>query len=45
MGELILQLLPELAGMAVTPAAIAGCVLLLQTNVPSRNAVAFATAS
>ncbi|NKR58764.1 hypothetical protein GS966_00260 [Rhodococcus hoagii] len=44
MGELILQLLPELAGMAVTPAAIAGCVLLLQTKRPLANAVAFATA-
>ncbi|OQQ34417.1 GAP family protein [Prescottella equi] len=44
MGELILQLLPELAGMAVTPAAIAGCVLLLQTERPLANALAFATA-
>ncbi|MCD7052724.1 hypothetical protein LRS58_18575 [Rhodococcus sp. BH2-1] len=44
MGELILQLLPELAGMAVTPAAIAGCVLLLQTKRPLANALAFATA-
>ncbi|MCL2535271.1 MAG: GAP family protein [Nocardiaceae bacterium] len=41
MGELILQLLPELAGMAVTPAAIAGCVLLLQTKRALANAFAF----
>lgn len=44
MGELILQLLPELAGMAVTPAAIAGCVLLLQTKRALANAFAFFTA-
>ncbi|MFC9518612.1 GAP family protein [Nocardiaceae bacterium NPDC056970] len=41
MGELLLQLLPELAGMAVTPAAIAGCVLLLQTKHALANAFAF----
>ncbi|GAB2644916.1 hypothetical protein GCM10027068_25640 [Prescottella soli] len=41
MGDLILQLLPELAGMAVTPAAIAGCVLLLQTKRALANAFAF----
>ncbi|MDH6679021.1 hypothetical protein M2284_003237 [Rhodococcus sp. LBL1] len=41
MGELILQLLPELAGMAITPAAIAGCVLLLQTKRALANAFAF----
>lgn len=41
MGELILQLLPELAGMAVTPAAIAGCVLLLQTKRALANSFAF----
>ncbi|WP_420880339.1 GAP family protein [Rhodococcus sp. (in: high G+C Gram-positive bacteria)] len=44
MDELILQLLPELAGMAVTPAAIAGCVLLLQTKRALANAFAFFTA-
>ncbi|CAM2989738.1 GAP family protein [Prescottella defluvii] len=37
----MLQLMPEFAGMAVTPAAIAGCVLLLQTKRPLANAVAF----
>ncbi|WP_305093627.1 GAP family protein [Prescottella sp. R16] len=43
MGELILQLLPEIAGMVVTPAAIAGCVLLLQTKRPLANAWSFCT--
>jgi hypothetical protein len=29
MGDLLVSLLPEMPGLVVTPAAIAGCVLLL----------------
>ncbi|TQF74924.1 hypothetical protein FK531_02350 [Rhodococcus spelaei] len=44
MGELVLLLIPEMIGLIITPAAIAGCVLLLQSNNPIRNALAFAGA-
>lgn len=40
MGELLL-LLPEMIGLIVTPAAIAGCVLLLQSDRPIPNALSF----
>ena len=38
------DLLPEFVGLILTPAAIAGCILLLQSDHPYRNAAAFATA-
>ena len=41
MGDLIVVLLPEILGLIVTPAAIAGCVLLLQSRSPLRNAFSF----
>lgn len=41
MGELLLLLVPEMIGLIVTPAAIAGCVLLLQSHEPIRNALSF----
>ncbi|AQA20785.1 hypothetical protein BTZ20_5500 [Rhodococcus sp. MTM3W5.2] len=41
MGELILLLIPEMIGLVITPAAIAGCVLLLQSDNPIRNALSF----
>ncbi|WP_446222607.1 hypothetical protein ACTWPB_22855 [Nocardia sp. IBHARD005] len=41
MGELLALLLPEMIGLVVTPAAIAGCVLLLQSRRPIANALAF----
>ncbi|MFI6432390.1 GAP family protein [Rhodococcus oryzae] len=41
MGELILLLIPETIGLVITPAAIAGCVLLLQSDNPIRNALSF----
>ncbi|MDG3009476.1 hypothetical protein G4X40_04875 [Rhodococcus sp. D2-41] len=44
MGSLLLDLIPELLGMAITPAAIAGCILLLQTKQALKNALAFASA-
>ncbi|WP_336882469.1 GAP family protein [Rhodococcus globerulus] len=42
MDELIVQLLPEVAGLMITPGAIIGCILLLQSRQPVHNAVAFA---
>ncbi|MFC9787083.1 GAP family protein [Rhodococcus sp. NPDC127528] len=44
MGDLVLLLIPEMIGLIITPAAIAGCVLLLQSNNPMRNALSFAGA-
>ncbi|MGV9673944.1 GAP family protein [Nocardia sp. NPDC003482] len=41
MGELLLRLLPELIGLIITPGAIAGCILLLHSQQPVRNARAF----
>ncbi|MFD4351728.1 GAP family protein [Nocardia sp. NPDC058518] len=41
MGELLVLLLPEMIGLVVTPAAIAGCVLLLQSRRPIANALTF----
>ncbi|GEM32590.1 hypothetical protein NN3_35970 [Nocardia neocaledoniensis NBRC 108232] len=44
MSELILALLPEMLGLLITPAAIAGCVLLLQSQRPLANAASFGSA-
>ncbi|GAA4481514.1 hypothetical protein GCM10023094_29810 [Rhodococcus olei] len=44
MGELIGLLVPEMIGLIVTPAAVAGCILLLQSGNPIRNALSFAGA-
>ncbi|MFE3445805.1 GAP family protein [Nocardia sp. NPDC059180] len=44
MGELFVLLLPEMIGLAITPGAVAGCVLLLNSQRPVRNAVAFGSA-
>ncbi len=44
MGDLIVALIPEMFGLFVTPAAIAGCVLLLQSRRPIANATAFGAA-
>ncbi|MEI7057504.1 GAP family protein [Nocardioides sp. CCNWLW239] len=42
MWELVGQLLPEMVGLAVTPAAIVACLLLLGSSHPFRNVVALA---
>lgn len=42
MWELVGQLLPEMVGLAVTPAAIVACLLLLGSPHPFRNVVALA---
>ncbi|MER7604781.1 GAP family protein [Nocardioides sp. NPDC127503] len=42
MWELVGQLLPEMVGLAVTPAAIVACLLLLGSSYPFRNVVALA---
>lgn len=39
-----LQLLPEIVGLALTPAALAGCILLLESRRPIANALSFAAA-
>ncbi|MEV0246371.1 GAP family protein [Nocardia sp. NPDC050712] len=44
MGELILLLIPEMIGLVITPAAIVGCVLLLQSRRPLANAASFGAA-
>lgn len=44
MGGLFGQLLPEMLGLLVTPAAVVGCVLLLQSGRAVRNAFAFGAA-
>ncbi|WP_067690451.1 GAP family protein [Nocardia jejuensis] len=41
MGELLLQLLPEMVGLVITPGAVIGCILLLHSRAPIPNAVAF----
>lgn len=41
---MIVDLLPEFIGLILTPAAIAGCILLLQSRQPYANALAFAGA-
>jgi len=43
MGELIIDLIPDLVGLVITPAAIVGCILLLESQRPVPNALAFAT--
>lgn len=44
MGSLLLELIPFAAGLAITPAAIASCILFLSSRRPAANAVAFAAA-
>lgn len=44
MGSLLLELVPFAAGLAITPAAIASCILFLSSRRPVANAVAFAAA-
>ncbi|WP_280232907.1 GAP family protein [Nocardia cyriacigeorgica] len=44
MGELFVLLLPEMIGLLITPGAVAGTVLLLQSRHPIRNAASFAAA-
>lgn len=44
MGGLFAELLPEMVGLIVTPGAIAGCTLLLQSSRPVRNPIAFGSA-
>ncbi|MFD4467899.1 GAP family protein [Rhodococcus sp. NPDC058505] len=44
MGDLIALLVPEMIGLIITPAAIAGCILLLQSDNAIRNALSFAAA-
>ncbi|MFD4265781.1 GAP family protein [Rhodococcus sp. NPDC058481] len=44
MGDLILLLIPQMIGLVITPAAVAGCVLLLQSDNPIRNALSFGSA-
>lgn len=39
-----LELLPSIVGLALTPAAVAGCILLLQSDHPLPNALSFAAA-
>ncbi len=41
---MFVDLIPEFVGLILTPAAIAGCILLLQSQHPYGNAVAFAAA-
>ncbi|MBF4997428.1 hypothetical protein IRT45_09680 [Nocardia sp. BSTN01] len=43
MGDLLVLLLPEVIGLIVTPGAVAGCVLLLQSHRPIANAGALFT--
>ncbi|GGU33180.1 GAP family protein [Nocardioides albus] len=42
MGELAGQLLPEMVGLAVTPAAVVACLLLLGSSHPFRNVILLA---
>lgn len=44
MSSLLLELLPFAVGLAITPAAIASCILFLGSKRPVANAVAFAAA-
>ncbi|MDF8262694.1 GAP family protein [Luteipulveratus flavus] len=41
MGELFGQLLPEMVGLMITPAAVVGCLVLLGSSHPWRNAATF----
>lgn len=41
MGDLLAQLVPEIIGLAVTPAAIVACLLLLGSHRPYRNVAVF----
>lgn len=41
MGELLAQLVPEIIGLAATPAAIVACLLLLGSHRPYRNVAIF----
>lgn len=41
MGQLVLELLPVVLGLALTPGAVIGCVLLLHSERPLPNALAF----
>lgn len=41
MGELLAQLVPEIIGLAATPAAIVACLLLLGSHRPYRNVAVF----
>lgn len=41
MGELLAQLVPEIVGLAATPAAIVACLLLLGSHRPYRNVAIF----
>ncbi|MFB8004956.1 GAP family protein [Nocardia sp. NPDC056000] len=41
MGELLLELLPEMVGLLITPGAVIGCILLLHSQAPIPNAAAF----
>ncbi|WP_278263028.1 GAP family protein [Nocardia sp. AG03] len=41
MGGLLLLLVPEIVGLMITPGAVIGCVLLLRSCFPVRNAAAF----
>ncbi|AHH17081.1 hypothetical protein DUF2910 [Nocardia nova SH22a] len=44
MGGLLVALIPEIIGLIITPGAIVGCVLLLQSGRPMPNASAFGLA-
>ncbi|WP_405181394.1 GAP family protein [Nocardia sp. NBC_01377] len=44
MSELFGQLVPEMIGLFITPAAVVGCVLLLQSGNAVRNAFSFGAA-
>jgi hypothetical protein len=41
---MLVDLAPEIIGLILTPAAIAGCILLLQSQRPYLNAIAFGAA-
>ncbi|MEV0431659.1 GAP family protein [Nocardia sp. NPDC050413] len=41
MGGLLVMLLPEIIGLMITPGAVIGCVLLLRSREPVRNAAMF----
>ncbi|MFD4461977.1 GAP family protein [Nocardia sp. NPDC058480] len=43
MGGLLVMLLPEIVGLMITPGAVIGCVLLLRSRQPVRNASLFGT--
>lgn len=43
MGDLALQLVPEMVGLAVTPAAVIACLVLLGSSHPARNVATMAS--